>query len=74
MKFFNLKLEDHWKNVIINLNIIYKDIVVEIPENNMPKDEPKVNSTKTIILIIIGVFEAVIALSLISVLTKKKNI
>ena len=51
-----------------------KDIVVEIPENNMPKDEPKVNSTKTIILIIIGVFEAVIALSLISVLTKKKNI
>ena len=37
-----------------------KDIVVEIPENNMPKDEPKVNSTKTIILIIIGVFEAVI--------------
>ena len=61
--------------------IVDDDIVVEIPENNNDNNpsnndnskESKM-STKTIILIVIGVFELIVASALVTNLSKKKNI
>ena len=62
-------------------DIVDDDIVVEIPENNNDNNpsnngnskESKM-STKTIILIVIGVFELIVASALVTNLSKKKNI